>query len=502
MFQEDQTIQPQLFAFSHRDLVQADSDVWLYVDLFESLDLKRFTEVHVPQGQEAKHPRLMLRALFYGLTHGVVSGRKLETVCRNDNRFIVLCGGLRPDRRTFDRFIERHAKAIEELFVQVVHLAQAMGLVQLGRVAIDGTRLKGHTSLTRSMQYEKMDRAIGHIQADLARLREDLKKADHEEQATGTEDQLPKEILRKEVRLEKIKRAKEQIEKERQEKTASSQSRKPIEKARKSLNDPEAISLGSRKSAYIFGYNGQAAVDEKSQIIVACEIHGKATDYEALPGLLNQMRETCGSAPAQVLADLGYKSVENIAAIELAGSEPIIAVGQSQSLGKQEIIEVQFSEQVRPGDLPHEYFCLNGKKLPLEAKRATGQTDFKITVGFCDHCPFTTSCKAFGKKTAAIKPEQDRLRINRLLAASRTEAFQEAYRRRKAIVEPVFGNLKSNKGVRIFRVGAKGVGTWWKLVCTAHNIEKLVKRGAMKRTSALIRSLQQILTNHPQFRWV
>jgi transposase len=98
MFQDDQTLQNQLFAMSYRDLVSEDSDAWLYVDLFETLDVGHFHSDYQEQGQTAKEPRLMLRTLFYGLTHGVVSGRKLQEVCRNDNRFIVLSGNLRKSR--------------------------------------------------------------------------------------------------------------------------------------------------------------------------------------------------------------------------------------------------------------------------------------------------------------------------------------------------------------------------------------------------------------------
>ena len=103
MFQTDRTIERQLFAFTHRDLVSEDSDVWLYMDLFDDLDLSDFDSSYCAQGQAAKEPKLMLRTLFYALTHGIISGRKLQEVCRNDNRYVVLSGNTRPDRRTFDR---------------------------------------------------------------------------------------------------------------------------------------------------------------------------------------------------------------------------------------------------------------------------------------------------------------------------------------------------------------------------------------------------------------
>jgi transposase len=123
--------------------------VYLYVDLFELLDVGEFESDFSPAGEAVIHPTLMLRSIFYGLTHGVVSGHKLAAMCKFDARFMILCGEQSPDRRTFDRFLARHAPRIEALFAKVVQLAQKMGLVSLGRVAIDGSQIKANTSKNR-----------------------------------------------------------------------------------------------------------------------------------------------------------------------------------------------------------------------------------------------------------------------------------------------------------------------------------------------------------------
>ena len=209
MFQTDRTVQPSLFAFSHWDLVSGDSDVWLYMDLFSVLDLSDFEAAYEFQGQAAKEPQLMLQVLFYGLTHGIVSGRKLQAFCRNDNRFIVLSGNLRPDRRTFDRFIKRHNDRFKKLFVQVVRLSQRMGLVSLGRIAIDGSKFKG--AADKAMAYGSMDRAIVHIEDNLVKLKQELAQANNEE-ATDLEDKLSNELVRQEVRRHRIAAAKAAID--------------------------------------------------------------------------------------------------------------------------------------------------------------------------------------------------------------------------------------------------------------------------------------------------
>lgn len=136
MFREDRTTANRMFGFTVGVFVPEDSDVNLYLDLFEALDLEEFTMDCSSQGEAAIHPELMLRTVVYGLTHGVVSGRKLAQACKYDSRFLLLSGEQMPDARTFQRFLDRHEKRIPTLFVQVVALAQGMGLVKLGTIVI------------------------------------------------------------------------------------------------------------------------------------------------------------------------------------------------------------------------------------------------------------------------------------------------------------------------------------------------------------------------------
>jgi len=469
MFESDHTVQQQIFAFSHRELVSENSDIWLYIDLFENLDLSDFRENYRGQGQVAKEPGMLLRTIFYGLTHGVVSGRKLEEVCRNDNRFIVLSGDTRPDKRTLHRFILRHKDLMPKLFVKVVRLAAKMDLISLGRVAIDGSRFKGNTSSNKRMSYDKMQRAVGYIEEELRKLQEDLAKSNSEE-ATEIEDRLPKEIEKKSVRLEKIKRAIGEIEKEHQDKARAETEEKPRDTDQKSLNDPEALSLSHKSKGFMFGYNVQAAVEEKNQIIVAAHLHNKATDYQALPALLEQTSENCKQAPSEVLADLGYKSADNIIAIEEANALPIVAVGTNESVA----VDVEFFEQVQPTGRPNEYSCMRGTVLSAYPRKKNGRTEFSLRKGYCNGCAFSSSCKAYGKSQISIPSEKQRTALVRLHNRSKTEEFKEVYKRRKAIVEPVFGNIK-NKGIRILLKGRDKVSTWWQMACTAHNIEKIIK---------------------------
>ena len=466
MFETDKTLQPQLFAFTPRDLVSPESDIWLYMDLFESLDLSRFHKNYRGQGQLAKEPKLMLRTIFYGLTHGIVTGRKLESACRNDNRFIVLSGDIRPDRRTLNRFFDRHQSLMREFFADIVRMAQKMDLVSLGQIALDGSRFKGQTSRS-SMKYGKMQRAISHIEANLDQLRADVRA----ENASGTsKDTLPREIIDQERRLARIKQAAAAIEAEYRDRRGHKKSEIPDEESRKSLNDPDALFLSHKSRGLEVGYNVQAAVEEKNQIIVAAHVHTKASDSEALPKLLDEVEETCKETPGRVLADLGYKSAANVQDIESRNADCYIAAGSDT----HKELEVEFFEQITPIDGTGDYRCLQGKTLKVRSRRKdSGRIEFYLSKDFCTNCPFGTTCKAFGKKVITIMKEADREAIARLHARSRTEEFKEVYRRRKAIVEPVFGNIK-NKGMSILVVGREKVTAWWFMACTAHNIEKII----------------------------
>jgi transposase len=467
MFRTDRTTDRQLFAFTPRDLIADQSDVWLYIDLFDQLDLEDFDADYVSQGQPGLDPRLVLRSIFYGLTHGIASGKRLADVCRHDNRYIVLSGEQFPNTATLNRFVVRHGARLEALFVQIVRLAQKMGLAKLGRVAIDGTRLKGKTSKHKAMSYERMQAAIEVIKAELAKLKEDLSK-ENAQASSRHEDQLPAEIARREKRLAKIQAAKKALEDE-----ADDEVVKPT--AQKSFHDLEALPLASKNKEFIYGYNGQAVVDDTSQIIVACDLHDSSSDSQALTPLLAQVQDNCGQSAAEVLADAGYRGPDNLRAIEAQGGTPFVATGKGEDLGEQTLLE-----QIQPGDNPHVYQCIAGKTLPIKSRNSDGSTVLQVPGRFCNNCPLRDFCAIYKRRGKRVKipAAADREIQSRNLARLRSDEGREVYRRRKVIVEPAFGNIK-NKGMKILVKGKQRVRTWWRMACTAHNLEKIARHLAM-----------------------
>jgi transposase len=462
MFRSDQTQHRQLFAFTPRDLVADTSDVWLYIDLFDLLDLEAFDSDYVSQGQPGIEPKLMLRSIFYGLTHGVVSGRRLADICRNDNRYIVLCGEQAPDTATLNRFVVRHAKRIEDLFVQIVRLAQKMGLAKLGRVAIDGTRLKGKTSKHKAMSYERMLKAIETIKSELSKLRVDLATENHKS-ASEQDDSLPDEISRREKRLAKIQAAKAALEAE-----AEATEIKPT--AQKSFHDHDALPLANKNKEFIYGYNGQAVVDAKSQIIVACDLHDSSSDSKAMEPMLIQVKNNCETTAAEVLADAGYRGASNLQKVEGQGSTPFIALGKGEHAQAETLLE-----QVEPTGERDAYRCMAGALLPVSSRHADGSLDIQVRGSFCRSCEFQDTCAIFKRRGRQIRLPAPAAfaALRRNFSRLRSDDGRAVYRRRKAIVEPVFGNIK-NKGLKILVRGKSRVRLWWRMACTAHNIEKIV----------------------------
>ena len=462
MFKADRSQDRQLFAFSLGELVPDDSDVWLFVDLFDQLSLAEFEADYSTQGEEAHEPRLILRTIFYGLTHGLASGRKLEDACRYDGRYMVLSGGNNPSYRTFARFVRRHESRLEGLFRQVVRLAQKAGLVSLGKVAIDGSRFKANTSKHKAMSYARMEKAVGEILTELETLKAELRKANAEEENAT---RLKGEIRLREQRLAKIRAAKAALEAE-----AKGEVVEPSKQ--KSFHDHDALPMAKTKSGFQYGYNCQLAVDEKHQIIVAAEVHDNSADHGALEFVLAKAIETMGGKkPGAILADAGYFSYCNLAAINAQGAAAYVAKGKGETVKKG-----LPAHEVRYFPRPDQYRCRRGYVLE-KSGGSNRMQGLSLSKAACRGCPRQPGCPvaARGGKPFWIPfgVEREAALAHETLM-SRPEA-SAIYRRRKAIVEPVFGNLK-NKGLRIQVTGRRKVAAWWHLAAAAHNVEKIIKK--------------------------
>jgi transposase len=418
-FDRDQML---LMPPSLQDWIAEDHLARFIADVVETLDLGAIEQVYTEErGYPPYDPRMMTSVLLYAYCTGTYSSRKIAAGLADSVAFRFLAAGNAPDFRTISEFRRRHGPALAELFTQVLRLCRKAGLVKLGRIAIDGTKIKANASKHKAMSYGRMKQAEAALSAEVAELLRRAETADRDEDAHhGPErrgDELPAELARRESRLQRIREAKAALEAEARAAAQAAgkppDDARPTDKAQRNFTDPEA-KIQKTSDGFIQGYNAQIAVDGgPAQIIVAQHVTPAAPDVQQLLPVVTAITRGLRRKPRQVLADAGYWSEANVRALEGQGIEPFIATGR--------------------------------RKHSDPAPRAPrGRPPQGLSV-------------------------KDRMR--RLLATMRG---QRIYRRRKAIVEPVFGQIKHARRFRQFlRRGVQRVGEEWALVCVGHNLLKL-----------------------------
>ncbi len=317
-------------------------------DTVDTLDLGAFHARYDKDGPRNQpfHPAMMVKVLIYGYASGVFSSRKIARKLHEDVAFRVLAAGNFPAHRTIREFRALHLKELSELFVQVVRLAREMGLVKLGTIAVDGTKLKANASRHKAMSYGHMVRAEAELKAQIDAL---LKRAQQADEAEKNEPELdiPAEIARREARLAAIGEARQRLER-RQREAELERGRDPDDKApgralqarvRRArgqgagqLHRPRQPHHQRAGGGFDASYNAQTAVDDAAHIIVAAELTNCASDAGELPTMLRAVKDNLGSLPEQALADTGYKSEAVFEALAASGCDLVVALGRE---GKQ-----------------------------------------------------------------------------------------------------------------------------------------------------------------------
>jgi transposase/IS5 family transposase len=409
---------------SVRDWVDPDGLAAFISDLVDDLDLAPFLAAHEePRGMPPYHPAMMLKVLLYGYALGVRSSRRLEERCRSDVGFMFLAGQARPDHKTISEFRRRHLSALEALFLESLHLCQRAGLARLGRVALDGTKVKASASKHKAMSYGRMEEREAALEAEVRRILTEAEAIDAAEDALYGDargDELPEALRTREGRLRAIREAKAALEAEAKERSGDPAA-VPEPTAQRNFTDPDSRIMHSKPDGFIYGYNAQAVVDADHQVVVATDLFPTTTDMAHLPALVDQVEANTGRRPKKLLADAGYASDDNLAHLEERGIDAYVATRRDR--------HSQPSPAAPRGRVP----------------------------------------------TAATRRE----RMTRKLATKRGRA---EYARRKAIVEPVLGQLKEASGFRRFSLrGRTKVTAEWHLVCAVHNLGKLFRSGRSGR---------------------
>ena len=412
---------------SVRDWVPADSLAAFINDVVNELDLAPFLAAHdEPRGMPPYHPALMLKVLLYGYATGVTSSRKLEARLAADVGFMFLAGQARPDHKTISSFRRRHLAAFGGLFLQVLVLCQEAGLVKLGRVALDGTKVKANASKHKAMSYGRMAEREAQLAAEVRAILDEAEAVDRAEDelyGDARGDELPPELRTREGRLRRIWEAKAALEREARERTGKADA-VPAARTQRNFTDPDSRIMRSKTDGWVQAYNAQAAVDETTQVIVAATVSQDPTDPGHLPAMVDAISANTGRSPRRLLADAGYCSDDNLAALAERSIDAYVAVRRDRH------------------------------SVPAPASPR-------------------------GRIPAGLSA---RGRMGRKL---RTKPGRAHYARRKTIVEPVFGQIKEARRFRRFSLrGLDQVQAEWQLVALIHNLGKLFTSGRADRVLA------------------
>lgn len=400
-------------------------------DAVDEMDLSAFVARYGEEGpgNQAFDPRMMVKVLLYSYASGTFSSRKIATKLHEDVALRVLGAGNFPAHRTISDFRVRHLDEFEDLFVQVVQMAREAGLVKLGTVAIDGTKVRANASKRKTMTYGRMKSEEKRLRGEIRNLTKSAKRADEQEDKKyGKEvrgDELPAELARREDRLARIRAAKKRLE-ERQAVEDRENGREPgdqdragkpgpgykrpfgepKEKTQDSFTDPESRIMKHSAIGYQQSYNAQVAVDEQERLIIAASVTQKVSDVDELEPMLDAIKANTGAEPNRVLADSGYRSETNLRMLEARGVDGYVAMG-------------------REGMVPK---------------------------------PIAT----------------DKVATRRMARKLQTKRGRERYAQRKHIGEPPFGWIKHVMGFDRFNMrGLRKTAAEWNLVTLAANLRRL-----------------------------
>jgi transposase len=427
-------------------------------EVVDELDLSaivRHYESGDGRGRPPYHPLMMVKLLVYGYCIGKVSSRKLEQATHEDVGFRVLACNQHPDHDSIANFRQLHLPELAGLFVQVLKMCERAGLVKLGHVAIDGSKMRAKASKHKAMSYERMGVKEQQLVAEVARLLKEAEETDAAEDkryGKGVRgDELPAELARRESRLRKIREAKASLEaeakeqakaaaaaveaklaerKQREEETGKKTrgrapqevnvaEAKPEAKAQRNFTDPESrIMKDGATGSFEQSYNAQIAVDGQAQIIVAATLTQAANDKQQLVPVLVEVKTNVGRMPEKVTADSGYFSTAAVTSEALSSVDLYVTPDRSKQT--EELAEL-------PAASPP---------------------------------PF----------------ELDQDVIARMREKLKTESGRAVYKQRKMIVEPVFGQVKEVRGFRRFSFrGLQKTEAEWRLICLTHNLLKLFR---------------------------
>lgn len=413
-------------------------------------------------------PEMLLAVWLYGYCRGIRSTRKLEAACREDMGFVWLSGNLRPDHNALWRFWNANHEALRGFFKDTVRLAMRMDLVGFALEAIDGTKIPALCAARRGYDEAGLERALSRAEQRVMELEQALRDAAAD--ISTPESALPAE-LRSATRLrEKVQAALESV--------------RAGERRHCHPQEPEAARMVLSTGGNRFGYNGQACVDAKAQLITACELSTQASDNGLLMGLKQAAEQNTESKTAQTLADSGYQSGATFSAAEAAGADVIVPLPESVQ-GRDD--QPWHNSCFHYDEARDVVLCPEGHILRFHHQRQRREMPVRVfrNSAACRHCPVRKHCtKDKAGRAIDITPHHTALVRHR--EKMKRPEVRKLYGRRSGIVEPVFARAKAQSGFMRFTVRGKAkAAVQWALVCTAVNLRRLHSFWKTRRSEAV-----------------
>ncbi len=460
----------KLFAENVFDLLPKDDDCFIYEDIFSQIDTKAIEKKYSMLGRHAYHPKQNVAILIYAYSEGIYSSRKIEEKCRKDLSFMYISHMNCPNFRVLADFRKNNLAFFSECFKKTVEMAKELGMVSLGHVAVDGSKFFADTSKHKAASYS-------HLKANEKKLKKEIeeliKKADDIDTAedkiyhNGTGYSIPDDLKIKEKRLEKIKKIKKELQ-DREEKENPGKEIDP--KKQISYADTDAKIMKKGKD-FAYCYNGQISVDSKSQIIVGQHLTQNANDKKELGRAIDEIKDSTGKVPQKISADSGYLSSENISVLKDRDIDGYIATGKGEKdISDTDKISIKNFSYNRQEDI---FICPAGYPLKL---KSVGKKRIYKGCGICAGCGYKNKCSANSGSNATLYIDKNGIVLAKMSEKMKKESSKKIYRKRKIIVEPVFGQIKTTGFKRFSLRGLEKVAGEFSLVCAVSNFKKIVKK--------------------------
>jgi transposase len=467
IFKEYRQDQNFLLPPSLDEFVPEDHEVRIINDVVDTLDSSLLLGRYEGGGAPAYHPAMMLKVIIYAYSLGIYSSRRIAQELKTDTAFMFLSGLQAPDFRTICLFRAQHASILPDLFVEVVRLCASLGMVGLGHIAFDGTKLKANAALRQSRDRDSLEKEIECIKEQVRQMIEAstrLDESEEQEHPDGDGSEMLKELRKKEYRLKKLNEARETLQRGKLK--------------RVNITDPESRLMQDSRKAIQPSYNGQIAVDENEQVIVAADITQETTDHHEFRRMVEVVEQNLGALPKEASADAGYSSYENLEYAQQKGLDAYIPDDFFLALEKKDQAEKRYHKSNFQYDQTRDvYICPEGRNLRRyqELKRQ-GKPPFVIYRGeSCRGCAVKEVCTT-GPARRITRDGRERL-VEVMREKLRSEEGREIYKKRLYTVEPVMGDLKWNRMKPALSLrGLEKVRGEFCLMCLVHNVKKITKR--------------------------